>query len=81
MPSSIRQLQPGESCDAIIQGDFYTVTRGILENAFTVWKDNREIPYNLVQRGRSQWVCDCPGFVYRKWCRHSSFLREELSSR
>lgn len=28
----------------------------------------------------TQWTCTCPGFVYRKWCKHLTALAERAES-
>jgi hypothetical protein len=71
----VNRIEKGESCEIMFSGDLYTVTR-CMDEGFTVWREGRAEPYRIRSRGRGKgFQCDCPGFYYRKRCRHQEIMR------
>ena len=57
----------------------FLVTKTV--EGFTIWPEDRELPYELRPWRKGLWQCTCPDFVYRRrkmgqQCKHGRLLQE-----
>lgn len=72
---AIREI-PMERVTALAYTDGSQVEREAVKNDIQEWQidGSRGSVYNVV-RNQSRWTCSCPGFQFRKNCRHVTELK------